>query len=364
MIKIYDFNNNLLSIKNGSYGGQAGGKDGILIDNEEWMLKYPKNLSRMAGENASYSTAPLSEYIGSHIYKILGYDVHETLLGEKNDKLVVACKDFATDKMLLEIRTLKNHMSKELAELLEGSPVSSTESHVVDFKELLLHLDMNPLLSVVEGIKERFFEQSIVDVLINNNDRNNGNWGILREKGKPDTLAPIFDNGSSFLSKISEDKIGRLLNSDELTNNATNVLTAYGEEGHLYSAKRYFQTAIDIPEFQEAVKKVVPLIKSKLSEIEKMLDEIPEKHPATSGKEIEVMSDERKYLYKKQMEIRIEKLLQPLLEQVLDLQIKRIESEMVSDVSLKEQLERCKQISYLKNLKHTEKNRNELQQER
>lgn len=72
----------------------------------------------------------------------------------------------------------------------------------------------------------------------------------------------------------------------------------------------------------------------------------------------------RLYLYKKQMEIRIEKLLQPLLEQVLDLQIKRIESEMVSDVSLKEQLERCKQISYLKNLKHTEKNRNELQQER
>ena len=56
MIKIYDFNNNLLSIQNGSYGGQAGGKDGILIDNEEWMLKYPKNLSRIAGENASYST--------------------------------------------------------------------------------------------------------------------------------------------------------------------------------------------------------------------------------------------------------------------------------------------------------------------
>lgn len=49
-------------------------------------------------------------------------------------------------------------MSKELAELLEGSPVSPTESHVADFKELLLHFNMNPLLSVVEGIKERFFE--------------------------------------------------------------------------------------------------------------------------------------------------------------------------------------------------------------
>jgi hypothetical protein len=352
MIKIYNFNNNPLSIKNGSYGGQAGGKDGILINNEEWMLKYPKNLSRMVGENASYSTAPLSEYIGSHIFEILDFDVHKTLLGEKNDKLVVACKDFATDKMLLEIRTLKNHMSKELAELLEGSPVSSAESHVVDFKELLLHLDMNPLLSKVEGIKERFFEQSIVDVFISNNDRNNGNWGILREKGKPDTLAPIFDNGSCFLSKISEDKIGRLLQSAEITNNAVNVLTAYGENGHLYSAKTYFKTAFEIPEFQEAVKKIIPRIKSKTIAIFAMIDEIPEQHVSASGKGIDVMSAERKLLYKTQMQIRIEKLLQPLLEKVVDLQINRIESGMSQNISLQEQIFHCKQISDLKALKH------------
>ena len=134
MIVIYDFNNNELSIKNGAYGGMAGDKDGILLNGEEWMLKYPKNLSQMAGENASYTTAPLSEYLGSHIYEILGYDVHSTLLGEKNGKLVVACKDFAVDKMLLEIRTLKNHTGKELAELLEGSPVHSSDSHVVDLE--------------------------------------------------------------------------------------------------------------------------------------------------------------------------------------------------------------------------------------
>ena len=83
MIKIYDFNNNPLSYKNGSYGGMAGSKDGILINGEEWMLKYPKSLSQMEGNNASYSTSPLSEYLGSHIYEILGYNVHQTLLGEK-----------------------------------------------------------------------------------------------------------------------------------------------------------------------------------------------------------------------------------------------------------------------------------------
>lgn len=46
----------------------------------------------------SYVTSPLSEFIGSNIYKILGYDVHETLLGicfdGKRYKVVCGCKGF------------------------------------------------------------------------------------------------------------------------------------------------------------------------------------------------------------------------------------------------------------------------------
>ena len=60
-----------------------------------------------------YTTAPLSEYIGSHIYEILGYDVHCTILGYRNHKLVVGCKDFAErargfwNIVLLKIYTMK-----------------------------------------------------------------------------------------------------------------------------------------------------------------------------------------------------------------------------------------------------------------
>ena len=42
----------------------------------------------------SYTNSPISEYLGSHIYKILGFDVHDTILGYANGKNVVACKDF------------------------------------------------------------------------------------------------------------------------------------------------------------------------------------------------------------------------------------------------------------------------------
>ena len=111
-----DFTDCPLSLRAGSYGGQAGLKDGILYEGENYLLKYPKSTKSMDVEGLSYTTSPLSEYIGSHVYEILGYDVHKTLLGEKNGKVVVACKDFCIGpEHLLEVRTIKNQANKELA---------------------------------------------------------------------------------------------------------------------------------------------------------------------------------------------------------------------------------------------------------
>ena len=98
-MKIYDFNDEIkypLSNRDGIYGGNGGTKDGVLIDGEYWFIKYPKTTRGMSekAQQISYTTAPLSEYIGSHIYSILGFDVHDTLLGIKKGKAVVACKDF------------------------------------------------------------------------------------------------------------------------------------------------------------------------------------------------------------------------------------------------------------------------------
>ena len=233
MDKIYDLDIYNESDKNGAYGGAAGRKDGIIIDGEKWLIKYPKNLSQMEGSNASYSTAPLSEYLGSHIYKIIGFNAHDTILGERNNKIVVGCKDFEVDgKKLLEIRTLKNHTNDIIDGFIDEGKIASEESHMVDLEEILIHITYNDLLKDIPDIKQRFFEQIIVDIFINNNDRNNGNWGILRESGKTDVLAPIFDNGGSFNTKIPEDKIKRLLSSPKLTNQATNVLTVYSKNEH------------------------------------------------------------------------------------------------------------------------------------
>ena len=84
---------------------------------------------------------------------------------------------------------------KELAEQLETSLSSTSDSHLVEIESILIHLTHNPILKKVPEIRQRFWEQILVDVLINNNDRNSGNWGVLYENGTY-RLAPVFDNGT------------------------------------------------------------------------------------------------------------------------------------------------------------------------
>ncbi|MDO4396775.1 MAG: CtkA family protein, partial [Clostridia bacterium] len=200
-ITIRNLDNYELSNRNGMYGGNAGSKDGILIDGEYWIVKYPKSTKFLSGDKrelGSYSTAPLSEFIGSNIYAILGYDVHETILGYRNNKIVVACKDFCESEnvFLREFRTIKNIYNKDVESMIEEHLSSTSSSNSLEIEELRIHLKYNPILSKIEGITERFWDCVVVDAFIANNDRNNGNWGLLVENNEY-KLAPIFDNGAS-----------------------------------------------------------------------------------------------------------------------------------------------------------------------
>lgn len=320
MMEIVNLDDCKLSLKNGFYGGAAGSKDGIIYQGENWLVKYPKNIIGLdrTGE-ASYSTSPLSEYIGSHIYEILGYDVHETMLGERHNKIVVACKDFTKDATLMEIRTIKNHTSEELDELLEQSIGGSTGSeHVVDLEELLLHLRNNSILKGVPGIEERFWEQAVIDIFINNNDRNNGNWGILRTNDGTDRIAPVFDNGGSFQTKISEEKIEKILTDLELAKkNASNTQTAYGIRGHILSAVRFLDLYENYEGLRQALIKVVPSIQLCMSKIQEFIMQIPEKHNGKDDKEYLICSANRKELFMIQLKARLEDLLLPYYDKAL-----------------------------------------------
>jgi len=309
------------SFKNGSYDGAAGDKDGLIIDGANWLVKYPKNIGNLERTGgASYSTSPLSEYIGSHIFDILGFPVHETMLVERRLKIAVACKDFeGIDERLTEIRTIKNHDNEKLGEELGIEFHATGSSHVVDLNELLLHLRNNDAFFNVPNIEDRFWEQAVVDVFINNNDRNNGNWGIIKSNNGADRLAPVFDNGGCLQTKISEEKITNMLLNPVLTKkNACNTQTAYGENGHAYSTQKFMDFWDKEPGLAKAIKKVVPLIKDKKEKIFEFINGIDEKHILNNGQEVYVCSKNRKDLYILQLQTRYNNLLLPYYEKVLN----------------------------------------------
>lgn len=124
VIELRDFSSSPLSSRNLEYGGRGGEKRGIILDDGNYFLKFPKNTSGMDNvEGLSYVTSPLSEYIGCHIFEILGYDVQKTLLGicfdGRRNKPVCACRDFIEDEAnetLVPYTALRNEASPLLME--------------------------------------------------------------------------------------------------------------------------------------------------------------------------------------------------------------------------------------------------------
>ena len=281
-------------------------------------MQVPKADRRHAWDGkplAPYSSTPLSEYLGSHIYQILGYPVHETILGIRDGFLVVACKDFCEeDERLFEIRTLKNIHIKEMREELGLDLHETGDDHLVSLGELFIHLEHNPEMKSIKGLSARFWDQVIIDGLLGNNDRNNGNWGIIvGPKGR--RIAPVFDNGASFYPKKSEDSIKKALSVDEggRVPNSLNVITPFTLDGehHVNYARMLDLTGDVIPSVQakklkEAIQKNARLVEEHVADIKALFDSLPSEY---SG--IEVLSEERKTFYLRSFLERFEMILLP-----------------------------------------------------
>lgn len=305
MIEIVNFTNCKLSNRNLEYAGRAGEKRGIIYNNELWFLKFPKNtigMNRVTG--LSYVTSPLSEYIGSQIYKILGYDVHETILGICNDgkrnKVVCACKDFIADdknELLIPYTALRNDTNPIIMDRNDDSLMSPSNINEIEFQ-----LEHNTILSRIPNAKDRFWDVVLIDMLINNNDRNEDNWGVIKYK-KEDLykLAPIYDCGNCFYGKTSDEKIETIMSDVErLNSSAKNGITAYEDDNEkeirnteiIKYVKKYNSNSIE---------RVVNIVKAKMNDIKELIYNIPNKYD-----DIEIMSDIRKEYYIRTLELRLE----------------------------------------------------------
>ena len=182
------------------YGGCAGRKLGILVDGEPWIAKYPRPGRELTGHHARrHPTSPVAEWLGSHIYQACGIPAHETMLAWHGGQVVCACKDFTgNDLRLIEFEKFKTTLSDEL----EGFGSSPSDGSVTFLSDVLATIQLVPALASDPAVLARFWDMFVVDALIKNPDRNNGNWGMLSGAGGL-SLAPVYDNGSSLFSKRS-----------------------------------------------------------------------------------------------------------------------------------------------------------------
>lgn len=245
------------------------------------MVKFP-DPNDEKNKNISYINNAFSEYIGSNIFKMTGFKTQNTILGKykfkEKTKIVCACEDFTDENNVL-------YEFENLA--LSTNPDKKIDTELTDIMEVI---EENSMINTKDTI-HNFWNMFIVDALIGNTDRYNGNWGfLLNKKTEKVSFSPIYDCGSC-LNPILEDKDIENIDEAELKNLAINCYSCLKENGKKINYMSYIKTMKNI-ECNNAVKEIFPKIN--INEIKNFIDNI------------ECISGVRKKFYKNIIEKRYE----------------------------------------------------------
>ena len=254
-------------------------KKTLIYDGKKYLVKFPDPI-REKNKNISYINNAFSEYIGSNIFKMVGFPTQNTIIGvykyNEKEKIVCACEDCTnSNKVLYEFENLA----------LSTNPDKKIETELTD---ILNVLDENNIINIPK-IREKFWDMFVIDSLIGNTDRHNGNWGFLVDiKTNKIEFAPIYDCGSCLNPMIDDDEIKKLQDND-IKNLAINCYSCLKENGK----KINYMTYIKECKNEECNKAILRVFKNiKIDEINKFIDGIS------------CMSNERKEFYKKIINIR------------------------------------------------------------
>lgn len=281
-----DFTN--LPTKKKTYAGANGSKISVIYNGEQYMLKFPANAPK--NKELSYANGCVSEYIGCHIFESIGIDVQKTLLGtyRKNgkEKIVVACKDFTKSGVVLQdFASLKNTIID-----------SEHNGYGTELSDIMKAIEEQNAVNPIE-LKEWFWNVFIVDALIGNWDRHNGNWGFLYNVDTDEmSIAPVFDCGSCLYPQADEQ-----IMKATLENKAEQDLRVFSIP---LSGIKIDNTKINYFDFisslknkdcNKSLKRILPRIN--MAEINNIIDETP------------YITDLQKSFYKTMLAQRKEKIL-------------------------------------------------------
>ena len=252
--------------KNKTYAGANGGKISVLYNGEQYMLKFPPFPT--INKEMSYTNSCISEYIGCKVFESVGIPVQETVIGtytsKGKEKVVVACKDFTSQGITLQnFASLKNRIID-----------SERNGYGTELADILSTIDEQTAMDS-ETLKTRFWDMFIVDALIGNWDRHNGNWGFLYNNATDEvTLAPVFDCGSSLYPQADEDLMKKILSDkNELNHRIFDIpLSAITYNGKKINYFKFLSEG-KFPDCNKALKRIASRIDMK--KIYEIIDNTP-----------------------------------------------------------------------------------------
>lgn len=264
----------------GRYYSGVERKKSILINGNAYFVKFQKN------SRDGLRLNHISEFLGSHIFSMLGIEAQETQLGLYGKENIVVIKDFLDED---EVFVPFNGVG-------DSSLEQDKEKYQYSYEDIIGMLKDNMKLTDVEQTIDLFWDMFIVDALIANFDRHGSNWGFIKKNNKY-RLSPIFDNGSSLFPQLNTDEKIKAVLADKAE--IDKRIYEFPTSQVKYEGKKssYYDIISGLA-FEECNKALVRITERvDLNRINKLIDSI------------EDISDLRREFYKTILKERFEKIL-------------------------------------------------------
>ena len=266
--------------KNAKFYSGSEEKIGITIGSRDYILKFQKSSETGVLNNT------ICEYIGCHIFQMLGMPVQNTFLGTYAGREVVLLEDFVKE----------NQKFVPFNEVGDSSLEYDRDTYQYSYSDIMKMLEENTKLTRIPETINQFCRIYIIDALLGNFDRHGSNWGFIKENNRY-TLAPVFDNGSCLFPRIHTDEacLEIIRNQTEISKRVYTFPTSQIKLNNLKSS--YFEVihSLQFPECNAALQDITS--KVDIHQIGAFIDSI------------EQISEIQKEFYKTIITARFEKIL-------------------------------------------------------
>ena len=136
-------------------------KKTLIYDNKKYLVKFPDPI-REKNRNISYINNAFSEYVGSNIFKLIGFKAQNTVLGKyiynNKEKIVCGCEDFNDNRIIdvFQVVAAGTELCKAYSELVD--PIIQREAFIDQLKakeqgdEETMEMDESFLMAMEQGM--------------------------------------------------------------------------------------------------------------------------------------------------------------------------------------------------------------------